>query len=184
MADGQMRSGNTALLTAALALLQLSLSLAAQTVVPNPALHRRVGDQMDGGVDIETRSSGTTLLPLDASGEYALGAGGMIDVELQHDRLSGYVSRLGDRESDQGTPLTFFFATSRLAGDRLAFTTRQIHGLWFSFEGTIVRGPARTREQEGYYLLEGGLVMHDVASRMQQQRNVSLSLARQAMAGR
>jgi hypothetical protein len=179
-----MRWANTAGFAMALALLQLSISLPAQTGVPNPVLHRRVGDQMDGGLDIEIRSSGTTLLPLDASGEYALGAGGMIDVELQHDRLSGYISRLGDRESDQGTPLTFFFATSRLAGERLAFTTRQIHGLWFSFEGTIVRGPARVRDQEGYYLLEGRLVMHDIASQMQQQRNVSLPLARQALAGR
>jgi hypothetical protein len=54
--------------------------------------------------------------------------------------------------------------------------------LWFSFEGTIVRGPARTRDQEGYYLLEGRLVMHDITSQMQQQRNVSLPLSRQGTA--
>ena len=78
--------------------------------------------------------------------------------------LSGFITRLGDRESDEGTPLTFFFATSRLSGQRLAFTTRQVHGVWFSFEGTIVRGSARSRDQQGYYLLQGRLVMHDVAS--------------------
>ena len=88
----------------------------------------------------------------------------MVDVELQPDRLSGFITRLGDRESDEGTPLTFFFATSRLSGQRLAFTTRQVHGVWFSFEGTIVRGSARSRDQQGYYLLQGQLVMHDVAS--------------------
>jgi hypothetical protein len=98
----------------------------------------------------------------------------MIDVELQPDRLSGFITRLGDRESDEGTPLTFFFATSRLAGQRLAFTTRQVHGVWFSFEGTIVRGSARSRDQQGYYLLEGRLVMHDVASQTEQARMVSL----------
>ncbi len=105
--------------------------------------------------------------------------GELVDVELQPDRLSGFITRLGDRESDEGTPLTFFFATSRLAGQRLAFTTRQVHGVWFSFEGTIVRGSARSRDQQGYYLLEGRLVMHDVASQTEQARMVSLPLARQ-----
>jgi hypothetical protein len=119
------------------------------------------------------------MLPVEASGEYSLGSGGMVDVELQPDRLSGFITRLGDRESDEGTPLTFFFATSRLSGQQLAFTTRQVHGVWFSFEGTIVRGPARTRDQQGYYLLEGKLVMHDVASQTEQARMVSLPLARQ-----
>src|SRR5271155_825432 len=79
----------------------------AQTRAPDPVLHRRTYNQVDDELDIGTRSSGRTLLPLDASGEYALGAGGLIDVELQPDRLSGFISRLGDCESDQGTPLTF-----------------------------------------------------------------------------
>jgi hypothetical protein len=142
-------------------------------------LHRRSYNQADDELDIATRSSGRTILPLDASGEYALGAGGMIDVELQPDRLSGFITRLGDRESDEGTPLTFFFSTSRLSGQQMAFTTRQVHGVWFSFEGTIVRGSARSRDQQGYYLLQGRLVMHDVASQTEQARMVSLPLARQ-----
>jgi hypothetical protein len=102
-----------------------------------------------------------------------------VDVELQPDRLTGYITRLGDRESDEGTPLTFFFATSWLAGQRFSFTTRQVHGVWFSFEGTIVRGNARTRDQQGYYLLEGRLVLHDAAAQTEQARNVSLPMARQ-----
>ena len=102
-----------------------------------------------------------------------------MDVELQPDRLTGYITRLGDRESDEGTPLTFFFATSRMAGQRFSFTTRQVHSVWFSFEGTIVRGNARSRDQQGYYLLEGRLVLHDVASRTEQARMVSLPMARQ-----
>jgi hypothetical protein len=143
-----------------------------------PVLHRRGYSQVDDAMDY-TRSSGRTGLPLEASGEYTLGSGGMVDVELQPDRLSGFITRPGDRESDEGTPLTFFFATSRLAGQRLSFTTRQVHGVWFSFDGTIVRGPAPSRAQQGYYLLEGQLVLHDVASQTQQARMVSLPLARQ-----
>ena len=88
----------------------------AQTKTPDPVLHRRSYNQVDDDLDYGTRSSGRTILPLEASGEYSLGSGGMVDVELQPDRLSGFITRLGDRESDEGTPLTFFFATSRLAG--------------------------------------------------------------------
>jgi hypothetical protein len=161
----------------ALALLALVLSplLRAQ----NPVLRHRSYNQVDDDLDMGTRSTGRTVLPLEASGPYSLGSGGVIDVELQPDRLSGFITRLGDRESDEGTPLTFFFATSRLAGQQLAFTTRQVHGVWFSFEGTIVRGSARSRDQQGYYLLEGRLVMHDTAARTDQARMVSLPLTRQ-----
>ncbi len=144
---------------------------------PQPVLHRRGYNQVEDEMD--TRSSGRTILPLEASGEYTLGTGEFVDVELQPDRLTGYITRLGDRESDEGTPLTFFFATSRLSGQRFSFNTRQVHGVWFSFEGTIVRGNAPSRTQQGYYLLEGRLVLHDVASQTQQARNVSLPLARQ-----
>ena len=157
--------------------------LAAQTRTPDPVLHHRAYDQVDDDLDLGTRSTGRTLLPLDATGEYALGSSGAIDVELQADRLSGFITRLGDRESDEGTPLTFFFATGRLSGQQMAFTTRQVHGIWFSFEGTIVRGPARSRDQQGYYLLEGRLVMHDVGSQTEQARMVSLPLARQSPNG-
>jgi hypothetical protein len=104
-------------------------------------------------------------------------------VELQPDRLSGFITRLGDRESDEGTPLTFFFATGRLSGQRLSFTTRQVHGTWFSFDGTIVRGTAQSRNQQGYYMLEGQLVMHDADTQTQQARMVSLPLARQSTIG-
>jgi hypothetical protein len=165
-------------------LLALALGpLWGQARAPEPVLHHRNYNQVDDELDYGTRSSGRTVLPLEASGEYTLGAGGMVDVELQPDRLSGFISRLGDRESDEGTPLTFFFATSRLSGQRLAFTTRQVHGVWFSFEGTIVRGSAPSRDQQGYYLLQGQLVLHDVASQTQQARMVSLPLARQYRSG-
>jgi hypothetical protein len=150
---------------------------------PEPVLHRRGYNQVDDELDVGTRSSGRTILPLEASGEYTLGSGEMVDVELQPDRLSGFITRLGDRESDEGTPLTFFFATSRLAGQRLSFTTRQVHGVWFSFDGTIVRGTAGSRDQQGYYLLQGRLVLHDVASQTEQARMVSLPMARQSPNG-
>jgi len=50
-----------------------------------PVLHRRVS-QMDNEFDYATRSSGRTALPSEASGEYALGGGATIDIDLQPDR--------------------------------------------------------------------------------------------------
>ena len=91
-----------------LALLVLALSPAWGQSKYVPVLHRRVS-QMDNEFDYATRSVGRTALPSEASGEYALGGGGTIDIDLQPDRLSGFITRVGDRESDEGTPLTFFF---------------------------------------------------------------------------
>ena len=162
-----------------MSLLSLGVASGAQSRTPDPVLHRRSLSQVDEEIDMGPRSSGRTILPLDASGTYALGAGGMIDVELQPDRLSGFLTRLGDRESDEGTPLTFFFANSHLAGQRMTFSTHQVHGLWFSFDGTIVRGNTPTRSQPGYYLLQGRLIMHDTAGQTEQARMVSLPLAHQ-----
>jgi hypothetical protein len=164
--------------------LVLASSLWAQDVnVVQPVLRHRSYNQEYDELDLGTRSTGRTLLPIEASGEYALGGGGTIEVELQPDRLSGFITRLGDRQSDEGTPLTFFFATGRLSAQQLAFTTRQVHGIWFSFEGTIVRGNAQTRDQQGYYLLQGRLVMHDASTRTEQARMVSLPLAKQSPNG-
>ena len=163
----------------AVVLLALALPVWGQTKAPDPVLHRRSQNQIEDEVDDNTRSTGRTILPVEASGEYQLGSGEVVEIGLQPDYLSGFITRFGDRASDEGTPLTFFFATSRLAGQQLAFTTRQVHGVWFSFEGTIVRGSARGRDQPGYYLLQGRLVMHDAASQTEQARMVSLPLSRQ-----
>ncbi|HTZ57467.1 MAG TPA: hypothetical protein VMB49_05185 [Acidobacteriaceae bacterium] len=173
----------------AIALLVIALSPSipspvwGQGTAPQPVLHRRSYNQVEEELDIGTRSTGRTILPVDASGEYRLGSTGTIEVDLQPDRLSGFITRLGDHESDEGTPLTFFFATSRLSGQRLSFTTRQVHGIWFSFDGTIVRGSAQSRSQQGYYLLEGQLTMHDAFAQTLQARMVSLPLAGQSTNG-
>jgi hypothetical protein len=155
------------------------LRLDAQTL-SDPTLHRRVESHQLDGEDAVVISRGRTTLPLEVSGEYSLGeTGEAVEIDLERNRLSGYITRFGDRESDQGTPLTFFFATSSLNGQQLSFTTHRVHSVWFSFVGTVVRGTARTRAEAGYYRLEGRLVMHDAAKGTEQARAVSLPMARQ-----
>jgi hypothetical protein len=147
---------------------------------PQQVLHRRVDAQAVEERDFFTISRGRTTLPIEVSGAYSLGeTGEAVEIDLQPDRLSGYISRFGDEMSDEGTPLTFFFDTSWLNGRQIGFATRRVHDTWFSFRGTIVRGNAQTRSQDGYYRLQGSLVMHNAANGASQARDVSLPLMRE-----
>jgi hypothetical protein len=149
------------------------------TARQEPVLHHRSeADTLEEG-QFFTVSRGTTTLPVEASGEYSLGeTGELVEIDLEPNQLTGYISRLGDAMSDAGTPLTFFFETSWLNGRRIGFTTRRVHGTWFTFDGTIVRGNAESRYQDGYYRLQGTMVMHS-ADGSAEPRNVSLPMTAQ-----
>ena len=71
--------------------------------------------------------------------------------------VSGFISRFGDTEKDKNTFLEQFFETGKLNGDHLTFTTKPVHARWFTFEGTIGRGEAKTDEEAGYYVIHGTL---------------------------
>ena len=102
-----------------------------------------------------------SALPQDASGTYAFDhRNKSIEIDMHHGKLKGYISRLGDAETDKGTPLTYFFDHTSIQDDHLTFTTKIVHGLWYSFDGTIVRGDAAERDDEGYYVLTGQLLVH------------------------
>ena len=145
-----------------------------------PALHHR-GDPSTTDHPVVVKQGKTdSLIPEEASGEYMLGRPGeLIEITMQFGELSGYISRQGDGESDSGTPLTFFFEQTSLRAQELKFTTRQIHGIWYAFQGTIVRGPGKTREEDGYYLLTGDLTEHNSAQKTESRRTVSLKSGRQ-----
>ncbi len=73
-------------------------------------------------------------------------------------RVSGFVSRYGDLESDRGAFLDHFFKPgSKLEGNKLTFTTETVHGVWFEFHGTIERGEGKKPGDEAYYVLKGTL---------------------------
>ena len=145
-----------------------------------PALHHRGDPDTTDRPVVVKKSRANLLIPDDASGEYMLGhPGEVVEITIQFGDLSGYISRQGDGDSDSGTPLTFFFDQTSMHGQELRFTTRQIHDLWYSFQGTIVRGPGKTKEDEGYYLLEGELTEHDTEQKTELRRSVSLKSGRQ-----
>jgi hypothetical protein len=97
----------------------------------------------------------------DVSGMYAfLHAGESLQLNLDHGRVSGFVTTFGWLESDKDTLLDRFFDKASLQGDQVHITTKPVHGSWLEFTGTIERGDGKTRAQEGYYRLVGTLTQY------------------------
>jgi hypothetical protein len=104
---------------------------------------------------------GFSTLPEDASGEYELegsggfGAGSVVEITIEQDgdraRLTGYVTRM-----DNGLAVTLFFERTSIQGSRVSFTTKAVHGMAYSFTGSVLRDPERTSAAEtGFYRLAG-----------------------------
>jgi hypothetical protein len=92
-------------------------------------------------------------------------------------RVTGFVSRYGDLESDRGVALDHFFKSGRLDGNQLTFATEVVHGISFDFQGTIGRGSGKTREEEAYYVIEGKLtetISDESEKRSSKERTVTL----------
>ena len=72
-------------------------------------------------------------------------------------RVTGFISRYGDSESDRGAFLDQFFKQGKLNGNKLSFTTETVHGVWYDFKGTIERGDGKTLQDQGYFVVKGTL---------------------------
>lgn len=129
---------------------------------PSPRLQQRKEALAEDGIFPAGRSN----LPDGVAGTYALSpdAAEVIEIILNGEgdsvRLQGYLTRMGDGTSDRGAPLTYFFARTTVSPTALTFITKQVHGVWWSFAGTIDRGSAQTNAQKGYYFLNGTLTEH------------------------
>jgi hypothetical protein len=75
-------------------------------------------------------------------------------------KVTGYISRFGDGESDKGAFLTQFFKQGKLDGQELTFTTDTVHGVWFEFKGKIERGAGKNPPDEAYYVLKGTVTQY------------------------
>ena len=72
-------------------------------------------------------------------------------------RVTGFISRFGNQESDKGAFLDQFFKTGKLEGNKLTFTTEIVHGTAFDFKGTVERGEGKNPGDEAYFVLKGTL---------------------------
>ena len=94
----------------------------------------------------------------DISGMYSfLREGEFVQINLEQNGVSGYISRQGDLESDRGAFLDQFFEKASVEDHDVSFTTRPLHGVVFEFKGRFERGAAKNKTSDGYYVLRGTL---------------------------
>ena len=95
------------------------------------------------------------------SGTYSfLREGEFVQLTVEDGRLSGYVSRFGDSDSDKGQFIDQFFDKTTLDGDHLTFNTKTVHGVWYDFKGTVTTAPGKKSSEEGFHVMKGTLVQH------------------------
>jgi hypothetical protein len=128
-----------------LAALSVSLKLSAQAVQPAPGPATPAQSQNKPGQAY--------------SGMYAfLREGEFVQVTIEDDgRVTGFISRFGEGESDKGTFVDQFFKSGKLDGSKLTFTTEIIRGVAFDFKGTVERGEGKNPGDEAYFILKGTL---------------------------
>jgi hypothetical protein len=118
----------------------LALAGAQDTPAPKPA--PRPGEQYSGMYNF-------------------LKEGEFVQVTVEDEgRVTGFVSRYGDLDSDKGAFLDQFFKTGKLDGTALTFTTTVVHGLSYEFKGNVERGDGKKPGDEAYYVLKGTLTEH------------------------
>ena len=119
------------------------------------------------GATVDEPSASTTpdnaqaALPAAAEGEYRWGeTGEVIELYAENGALRGYMTRRSERHVAGSAPITFAFSKAQIKDGAVSFTTRSIHGDWYSFTGRIVRGPSARPHQDGAFLLQGTLTTH------------------------
>lgn len=101
----------------------------------------------------------------DISGMYSfLKEGEFIQINLEEGRVTGYISRMGDSENDRGVFLDQFFDKASIQDHEVSFITKPLHGVWFEFKGKYERGSAKTKAEDGYYLLRGTVKEYSTGS--------------------
>lgn len=100
------------------------------------------------------------------SGMYSfLKDGEFVQLTVEDDgRITGFISRFGDGDSDKGAFLDQFFKTGKLDGNKLTFTTQIVHGVDYDFKGSIERGEGKLPGDEAYFVLKGTLTQNTTDS--------------------
>jgi hypothetical protein len=94
----------------------------------------------------------------DISGMYSfIKEGEFLQITLDKNAVTGYISRMGESDSDDGVFLDQFFLKADVQGHDVSFTTRALHSVWYEFKGRFSRGPGKTKGDDGYYVLRGML---------------------------
>ncbi len=108
------------------------------------------------------QNAGSGSNPLDSiSGSYSfLREGEFVQLTVEDGKLSGYLSRFGESDSDKGQFIDQFFDKTTLDGMRLSFNTKTVHGVWYEFSGVISTESGKKPGEESYRVIRGKLVQH------------------------
>jgi hypothetical protein len=142
-----------------------------------PSLHQRTIFASADRV-IAPWKPGAPDFPEDAAGFYRFHDPVQgVQIIAHSGEISGYLLKLGKGGSDKGLVLGYEF--SDVAGDQhqLWFTTRQVHGIWYGFEGRVVERHRLSQSAAGDYILQGTLTMHDESQQTTEQETVKLRSA-------
>jgi|SRR5215831_1939155 len=136
----------------------IAVSLLAMAVAAACQTHQPLGQAKPDQRDSVKTAGPSPAQGEDISGMYSfLKDGEFLQINVDREGVSGYVSRWGDLESDRGSFLDQFFSKAAVQGREVTFTTKQIHGVWFEFKGRFDRGQAKSKSEDGYYVLRGTL---------------------------
>jgi hypothetical protein len=100
----------------------------------------------------------------DYSGAYSfLQDGELLQLNIEDEgKVTGFIQRYGDTETDHGLFLDHFFKDGKLEGKNLSFSTKTVHWVWYDFKGTIERGDGKKAGDEAYYVLKGTLIQSNI----------------------
>lgn len=116
-----------------------------------------------GALATAQQTPAPTASPDDISGTYTfLQDGEVLQLTVEDGKLSGYVSRFGDTDSDRGRFISQFFDKTSLQGDKISFNTQTVHGVWYEFTGVVAVDNGKKPGGEGYRVLRGKLTEHSV----------------------
>ena len=108
-----------------------------------------------------TANAQTAASANDPSGMYTfLKEGEFVQLTVEDGKLSGFVSRFGDTQSDKGEFIDQFFDKASLEASHLSFKTKPVHAVWYDFDGTLSVEPGKKVGDEGYRVIRGKLTLH------------------------
>lgn len=144
-----------------LMLLRRNALIMVTLVMLAAACHAQAGMATRGQNKAAQEDSANATVPHaaeDISGMYSfIKEGEFLQITLDKDAVTGYISRMGESDSDSGVFLDQFFAKADVQGHDISFTTRPLHSVWYEFKGKFTRGPGKARADDGYYILRGTL---------------------------
>ncbi len=97
----------------------------------------------------------------DISGMYSLlHEGEFVQIVVDDTRVTGVISHYRNEDPEKGEFVDVSLDKASLDGTTLSFRSKAMEGEWLEFTGIVERGPARSRSEEGYWLVRGTLVEH------------------------